>query len=232
MERPAGSEPAFRPLFASRSLSGERRRISRHQRSTSSSRCSSGTTTLTSRISSACWAPYRRLRETTSRARFSPTVRVIVCAAHRIGAHPSRVPAWTETPDVPEIVRSAMTFISCPAPMQQPRTRRITGTPQPRISSSGAGRGAPARVSRARCASGRARRPRRRRPGSPAAVSTMTPPAGSSEASARSWQSSRTLLVRRAFRRRGRSIVMVARPPPTSTRMSSSPAVAGPAEAS
>jgi hypothetical protein len=51
---------------------------------------------------------------------------------------------------------------------------------------------------------------------SPAPVRTITPTDSSSAAASNAWQSSSTVRRRKAFRRSGRLIVMVARPSPTS----------------
>ena len=51
---------------------------------------------------------------------------------------------------------------------------------------------------------------------SPAPVNTITPTASSSAAASNASHSSSIVCPRNAFRRSGRSIVIVARPPPTS----------------
>ena len=117
-EEYSASVAAFRAIFASRSPSGDRRRISVHQRSTSASSSSGSTTALTRPMPRASCALYWRVRKRTSRARFSPTTAGMSWQPHQQGRVPIFGPAWPKRPVVSLIVRSLTMFSSLPPPMQ------------------------------------------------------------------------------------------------------------------
>jgi hypothetical protein len=100
------SSVALKLAFSKRSDRGERAAISRHQAMVSRSRSPSGTTVLTSPISSASVASYSRLRNQISFAFFTPTFRARSEEPKPPSKLPTRGPVWPKTALSAAIVRS------------------------------------------------------------------------------------------------------------------------------
>src|SRR5215212_6735968 len=224
---------AWKLAFKRRSANGERFNISRHQRTVSSSSVASGTTSLTSPISSASSAEYILQRNHISFAFFGPT-RLVRTDAPK---PPSKLPTFGPTcPNLAlsaAMVRSHTTCRTWPPPTAYPATIATTGLGQRRIWTCRSvtwkrPTDSPPGVRRGESGSSRYPAsprtfwsPPEQKASGPSPVRIMTPVSWSSRASSRAFCISMTVSGRNAFLTSGRFMVIFAIPSAFSYLMSS-----------
>src|SRR5918993_986832 len=124
---------AWKLALRRRSANGDRSNISRHQRTVSSSSAASGTTVLTSPISSASSAEYILQRNHISLAFFGPTRLVRTDAPNPPSKLPTLGPTCPNFALSAAMLRSHTTCRTCPPPTAYPATIATTGLGQRRI---------------------------------------------------------------------------------------------------
>src|SRR5438552_18546777 len=103
------SSAALRPALSMRRASGLSSSMRRRHARVSASRSASGTSLLTSPMSSACWASYCSRRNQISRAFFWPTIRASRPAPYPPSKLPTRGPVWPKRALSAAMVRSQTT---------------------------------------------------------------------------------------------------------------------------
>src|SRR5215469_1477360 len=214
----APSVAVVRAPLSIRRASGDLASSSRDQPTVSSSSRSSGTTALTSPISSACCALYWRQRYQISRAFFSPTVDASSQEPYPPSNEPTLGPVWPKTALSAAIVRSQQTCRTCPPPIAYPATIAITGLGVRRICTWRSSTFSLPTPWESRYPSSPRIRwsPPEQNALSPAPVRMITPIFGSSRATLNACESSNKVVGLNAFRTSGRLIVIFATPPPVS----------------
>src|SRR5918994_769814 len=124
---------AWKLVFSRRSANGDRSSISLHQRTVSSSSVASGTTVLTSPISSASLAEYILQRNHISLAFFGPTRLVRTDAPKPPSKLPTLGPTCPNFALSAAMVRSHITCRTWPPPTAYPATMATTGLGSRRI---------------------------------------------------------------------------------------------------